>query len=404
MLGSTRQIVLALGLLACSSVTLAQGVGTGMIGIESARRVGLERPWMSRVQLDTTRGKLDHLVLDRNMLVAQTSRGAIQAIDAESGATLWTTQLPRPDYITLAPAIGESIVAVTNGSKLYFLDSKSGAEKHVLSLRGAPGAGTVVGKERVFVPMFSGALEGYHTIQASELDREPMIYYAAGAAGAAPVASGDRIYWGTLKGYVFGDDQKSSGRRFRFDTGGPIYGSVSHRAIPKKDGWLYVGSHDGSVYALNDRRGVLIWSYHVGSPIVESVVAIGDAVYAPADAGGLTKLEADTGRALWWAPSVKRLVAASKARVYALDTIHRLLVLDAATGGLLGTLPTELCQVTLVNDRTDRLYLATPQGLVQCLREIELTKPLDHKAPPPVKPAETPPADAPAAEAPPATM
>ncbi len=403
MLGSTRQIVLALGLLACSSVGWAQGVGTGMIGIESARRVGLERPWMSRVQLDTTRAKLEHLVLNHNMLVAQTSQGTIQAIDAESGATLWTTQLPRPDHITSAPAIGDSIVAVTNGSKLYFLDRKTGAEKHALRLRGAPGAGAVVGKDRAFVPMFSGALEGYHLAQLSEIDHEPMVYYAAGAAGSAPVVSDNRIYWGTLKGYVFGDDQKSTGRRFRFDTGGPIYGSVAHRAIPKKDGWLYAGSHDGSVYALNDRRGVLIWRYNVGSPIVESVVAIGDAVYAPADAGGLTKLEADTGRALWWAPSVKRFVAASQARVYAFDTIHRLLILDAATGGLLGTLSSELCQVSLVNDRTDRLYLATPQGLVQCLREIELTKPLDHKAPPPEKPAAPPPSDTPAGEAP-ATM
>ena len=39
-------------------------------------------------------------------------------------------------------------------------------------------------------------------------------------------------------------------------------------------------------------------------------------------------------------------------------------------------LPTELLPIKLLNSETDRLYLATDTGLVQCLHEIEQVKPI----------------------------
>lgn len=45
---------------------------------------------------------------------------------------------------------------------------------------------------------------------------------------------------------------------------------------------------------------------------------------------------------------------------------------------LLDFLPTELLPQKLLNTETDRLYLATDRGLVQCLHEIEQSQPLVH--------------------------
>jgi hypothetical protein len=53
-------------------------------------------------------------------------------------------------------------------------------------------------------------------------------------------------------------------------------------------------------------------------------------------------------------------------------------VLDANTGSRLDVLPTEALPVKLINNQTDRIYLATETGLIQCLHETELTQPLQH--------------------------
>ncbi len=53
-------------------------------------------------------------------------------------------------------------------------------------------------------------------------------------------------------------------------------------------------------------------------------------------------------------------------------------------------MPTELLPIKLLNTETDRLYLATDTGLVQCLHEIEQVKPILHGEDRKVKKVEEP--------------
>ena len=89
----------------------------------------------------------------------------------------------------------------------------------------------------------------------------------------------------------------------------------------------------------------------------------------------------------------------------------QLAVLDAASGARLGAMPIPGLELQIVNADSDRIYLGTTTGLIQCLREVQQTKPLEHVAgfaiAPEVKPGAAPapaPADgtAPAEAAPPA--
>ena len=73
-----------------------------------------------------------------------------------------------------------------------------------------------------------------------------------------------------------------------------------------------------------------------------------------------------------------QFVAAGKTRVYATDRIGRLQVLSAANGALLDAIPTENVWTKLINADTDRVYLVSETGLIQCLREVEQLKPLMH--------------------------
>ena len=87
-------------------------------------------------------------------------------------------------------------------------------------------------------------------------------------------------------------------------------------------------------------------------------------------------LNAKTGKQIWWAPEVLHFVAAGKQRVYAADKLGRLRILDARNGATLDSLPTSAMPIKISNSQTDRIYLATEGGLVQCLREVAQTNPV----------------------------
>ena len=89
-----------------------------------------------------------------------------------------------------------------------------------------------------------------------------------------------------------------------------------------------------------------------------------------------------------------QFIAASNDRVYVADRLGRILVLAADTGARLDRIPAEGLPIKLRNAQNDRIYLATEAGLIQCLREIELSEPLQHvtfeaaEAEPAAKPGE----------------
>jgi hypothetical protein len=89
-------------------------------------------------------------------------------------------------------------------------------------------------------------------------------------------------------------------------------------------------------------------------------------------------LSAKTRGELWFARDAVQFVAASKARIYASDRIGRLLVLDAKSGARLDTVPTETASIKLLNTDTDRIFIADKGGLIQCLHEVELSRPIEH--------------------------
>ena len=68
-------------------------------------------------------------------------------------------------------------------------------------------------------------------------------------------------------------------------------------------------------------------------------------------------------------------------RLYAIDHLDRIAILDLQRGTRLGTLPLGDVQIKLLNQQTDRLYLASDDGVVQCLHELDQPKPLVYTQP-----------------------
>ena len=209
---------------------------------------------------------------------------------------------------------------------------------------------------------------------------------------------------------------------YRFATGGPILGALG--ALGTRT--LLVPSTDNNLYALDLFNGDLIWSFAAEAPISQGPLVTERGVYFQDDAGVVTSLDIDkfwyvetpegqvmavfpmdqlrqaerrasalirqTGqtftvlsRPKWKSDKVEgELLTLSQTRVYGRDRNGSLFILNREDGSVLRT-PSEILRSVgldlrpfkeaVINSENDRIYLATPTGLVICLREITNLQP-----------------------------
>jgi len=155
----------------------------------------------------------------------------------------------------------------------------------------------------------------------------------------------------------------------------------------RKGGLAIVGTDSGNVFAINDANGKVRWTYLTQNPVRERVAAFKDPnasepaydVYVPVDSGDFFALDLKTGLENWRAAGVKRLISASATRLYVFDQLDRLAILDRESGARLKTLALAPTKYQIFNQETDRVYLVSADGLVQCLRETQQVEPLRHR-------------------------
>lgn len=399
-----------------------------LVAPSEANRFGLERAWFTRVQFDSARGRVAHIrqhvsskygytvhevvsergrtvITDRdldrlgrplgkegaereaNKLQQQYTRSGIeaqiktqvlpeitiyvvsdsallQAIDGETGRTRWSAVVGNPRYPTDAPGANDDYVAVVNGATLYVLNQATGGIVWQRQTLGAPGAGPAVSDERVFVPMTGGTVEAYVVNDARQ---PPWVFQSRGRAIVQPVIAGSAVAWPTDKGDLYVAEANLTGIRYRLETKRPIVARPT--ALPPNR--IVVVSTDGYVNCIHESSGGLIWRFSAGEPIVKPAVAIDDALFVVTDDNNLFRLSANSGIEQWWAPRVQEVISATKNRLYCLGDTGRLIILDLSTGSRIGELSTEQLDIRMVNFQTDRIFLGSSSGVIQCLREVD---------------------------------
>jgi outer membrane protein assembly factor BamB len=393
-----------------------------------AARHGLTRAWHVQVDLDRGQGRVSHVVLAEDAIYVQTTRSVIHAISAETGESLWSSTVGRHDRPSLTPDVSKDLLATINGSHLYVVNRYNGDLLNQTKLDGAAGAGPGLSEKRAYVAMIGGLVVAYRLDPITDPSKElgirderpqeeqeaerrenirvrqdyipPLSCQGIGRAMIQPLVcretvAEEYIAWPTERGFLNIGliDRRQEDRfavKYRLVTDAPIsarptYSPADPKA-PSSSGVIYAASEDGFVYAVREKGGETLWRFSAGEPMIEPAVVIDDRVYAATQLGGMYAIDAEIGRELWWAPGIKRFLAASKLRVYAEDKTGRLLILNAETGQRLDSLSVEHLPIKVTNSRTDRLYLASDTGLVQCLHEIELREPIRHNVPPEEKP------------------
>jgi hypothetical protein len=362
----------------------------------------MKRAWFTQAEVNPGRNAVERVVLAGDELVILTTAGVLHVLDANTGATRWVERIGNPRYASLGPAVSDTHLALINGSTLYVFDRQTHREVLRESVGGGPAASPALSNEYAFVPLFNGRLEGYSITDPSA----PIWYYqSAGRLYMSPVTTQNRVVWSSDLGYLYGADNQGAGIRYRFESLAPI-------AAPPaaKSPHIFAVAEDGYVFALNEDTGRLRWRYATGWPARYSPVAIGDNLYVATDEPALHALATDDGSQRWTALGISQFVAASPTRVYGMDRYGTLLILDGRSGVELGQASGRAGTTAVVNDQTDRLFLVSDTGLVQCLHEIALQQPFLHPQPKveepasatPAPAAETPAIEEPAADEPPA--
>jgi outer membrane protein assembly factor BamB len=405
----------------CSQVGWGQSTAP-IYSREELARHGLVRAFFTQVQLDPARTRVTEMILDGDFLLVQTSASTLHALDAETGVTRWTRQVGDPRHPTLRAAVHGKWVAVINGSWVFVLDRNDGRVLWSARSDGAPGAGPALSSQRVYVPALDGKVFAYRIdrlisppseelmqraarITTGELEPlkpelpvrvVPLVSQSFGAVIIQPIltheeAGEERVAWGTDRGFLFlGVINRIREEQFPFiyrvDAAGGIVAQPTYlrpdRARGRDFGMLFVVSGGGFVYAIRERDGKALWRFSVGEPIYEPVAALGDDVFVTSVLGRICCLSVNDGSLNWAAPACKRFVAASAERVYAVDGLDQLRVLDRNTGVLLDSINISPLPIRLLNTETDRIYLATPWGLIECWREQNLQQPIRHQPEP----------------------
>jgi outer membrane protein assembly factor BamB len=223
--------------------------------------------------------------------------GRLLALDAQSGAILWS----RPpdalagDTVWTSPAVANGLVYFAANrpvAVVYALDAATGAT--VWSA--APLFSIIVSSPVVSDGTLYLAFND-HTILALDAATGATRWTADAGSGmyASPAVAGGRLFVTVHNRGLLALDAQTGVEEWLAPLAGPQWSSPA-----AGHGRVFVGSRDDErVFAFDARTGAMSWSTPVGAWVHTSPALAGGVVYAGANDGRLHALDAATGQVRW---------------------------------------------------------------------------------------------------------
>jgi len=207
--------------------------------------------------------------------------GAVVAVDAEYGRTLWTHLLR--DRSESSPLLFRDRLFVgTEGGTVVSLRTTNGNLRWRTNTEGAVKGGIAMSGGKLFVGDYSGRI---YAIQRStgkiRWVRRPSaggLRLRAGSFYSTPAIAFGRLYIGSTDGGVYSLSTSNGKTAWRFKTRNYVYGSPAVSA-PAGKPTVFIGSYDGTFYAIDARTGRKRWATGLGGRISGSATIVGDTVW-----------------------------------------------------------------------------------------------------------------------------
>lgn len=309
--------------------------------------------------------------------------GTVECRDAESGELIWLQRVGGAGRTYGGLGVDETYVTVVNGGELIKLDVANGQEFGVTKLDYVPTGGAMHCNGYAVVPSVGSRIVCYDLNNSIP---PPFAEIVAGGTLKMPahLADANKVAWGTDRGFVYLMELEGEPNvQFRLNTDGIVSGTPAVASGER----FFFGSESGQIYGLKaTRTGEVLWSRPTGEPIYNSPIFYDEKVLYPTAYGNLMCVSAEDGYSVWpnMVPGVQELLGGIDGKIYARSMAGSLIVVAAEDGKLLGRFPNIQPDSLVVNRSTNRLYLVNERGTMQCLRRpgAVLPKVIQSSAPP----------------------
>ena len=345
-------------------------------GIEGAKLAAEDRKEIIEKELANV-GKEDVEVtitdytLPKSTLFALGESGQVVSLDADTGATRWIQQVGDARLPSIGLGASKNHVAVANGSSIYCLEFETGRILWRGQCKDGIDSSPTCSEENVYVPLLTGRLQ---TFPIDKFGVESFNLVAEGGSRARPLTTENHVVWTTEKGHMNVAPKTRRTVLYRLKTSAPI---ISQAAASNNR--LYVGSLDGFVYGVNEATGRLDWDVSTGQGIMGSPVPFGDSLYVVSRANELFKIGTEEGEysAGWQKPlrGIKTIAGFGVDSIYCINSNGRLVGIDRNTRAITKTIPGSKIDLVMPNRITDRMFFATRSGFIQCVHEVGSLRP-----------------------------
>ena len=341
------------------------GINGAPIGRKEAERLASNE--IRRLKRRGVDAKMQLITSPRVNLYTIGSNGMLECRNAETGEPVWMSLVGRASLPFSELGVDEKFVTVVNGGNLIQIDASNGQTIREVRTEGAPAFGALNSGDFAVVPLIGGGVEGYSLYDP---DRIPFRERVSGTTLAMPTKApnSSKTAWGTSKGYVYVMElQGEPSVQFRLDTDGIVSGRIAAASNNR----FFFGSESGQVYGIHaTRTGKVLWSQPFAEPFYNRPLVFEAQVLIRSTYGNLFSLSVENGLQTWngSVPNIGHLLGVLADRIYATTMSGGLVVLDLKTGQKLATFNNIRPEHFIVNNLTDRLYLVSNGGDVQCIK------------------------------------
>lgn len=388
--------------------------GTAADGL-AAERAGLELEWLVQIPFNAATYSVQHVVIDRDLVVVQTGDGnvvAVQAGEGRDGTPLPGTILwKHPIDVHAGPfqpaAIGAGLVAVSHGDGIHAFDRTTGQTLWSSHLGHLADTGAAVSDGWVYAPFCESKIMRLPTnpyrkpeaVAAPVADAkkeppaakkqgarkkgrvgpqkveslEPLVLRSDGVVSLQPQPFQDGVLWCTDDGTLVVLDPSGDGwRRNEFFLDRPPAGRpLVH------EGAIFAATADGDLVRIDSLEEAaagdlrLTWRVFLDARPTGPLFATGEQLVVPLGDEGLAVYSTKTGELLGRTHVCGRVVAVAAGRIWLVDALGRLASIDLATGEVRDRFCLGGFTFPVMNQATDRLILASPSGAVVSLKAHE---------------------------------
>jgi outer membrane protein assembly factor BamB len=253
---------------------------------------------------------------DAGRIFTLNGAGILQAFSAKNGKLLWTTQITSQYSFSSPPTALHGLVytgAAGNGGTVYAFNEKNGAQVWTQSVENGDNSSPAVDKNGVYVSYacnqaydfapkngsliwhYSGPCEGgggettalyKNQLYTRDSQGDLILNATNGKLVGSYSASQPPAFSGKM-GYFLNGSTLSAETLSNHTVVWTFNGDGALKTAPIVDGsYVYIGSSQGNLYALNASSGSQVWSTNVGAAMGQtefaSLAAGGDVVAVPA--------------------------------------------------------------------------------------------------------------------------